>query len=177
MKLIETSRLHILTVGDTYKLTITNLMSDDWGQYFCGAYNKLGEVSVQVTLTGAPAKPDILQLKCSPHLYSLDLVWEVLSEYPPVTHQVTLWDAKEFRAEPQKDSVIRDIHSSTNLVTYSMNGLHPSTLYGVTIRTKNKWGWSPFSDISTFQTLDKGNSNVFKELSTFIRFCRLHHLK
>ena len=156
MKLIETSRLHILTVGDTYKLTITNLMSDDWGQYFCGASNKLGEVSVQVTITGAPAKPDILQLKCSPHLYSLDLVWEVVSKYPPVTHQVTIWEVHNGSQEPTKDSVTRQIHSSENLVTYSLNGLHPSTFYGVSCRTRNKWGWSPFSDTAPFRTLDKG---------------------
>ena len=156
MKLIETSRLHILTVGDTYKLTIRDLVREDWGQYYCGASNKLGEVSVAVTVTGAPGKPDISQLHSSPHLYSLDLVWQVLSNYPPLTHQVTLWDAEEFKDQPPKNSIVRQIKSPKTLVSYSLNGLQPGTVYGVTIRTKNKWGWGPFSEISHFHTLEKG---------------------
>jgi len=60
MKLMESSRLHIHHVGSSYKLNIKDLEIGDWGQYYCGAANKLGESSVQVTLTGAPAKPDIL---------------------------------------------------------------------------------------------------------------------
>jgi len=54
-----------------------------------------------------------------------------------------------------KESVTRKINSPANLVTYSMNGLKPNTLYVVTIRTQNKWGWSPFSDVKSFHTLDK----------------------
>ena len=175
MKLIETSRLHILNVGATYEMTILNVRRDDWGQYYCGASNKLGEMSVKVTLTGAPAKPDILPLKCTPHLYSLDLVWQVISKYPPTVHEVTMWKAKNISQEPSKNSLTRQIHSSLNTVTYSLNGLHPSTLYRVTVRTKNRWGWSPVSDINTFLTLDKGNIIIiYPFISTFI-YSRFHY--
>ena len=164
MKLIETSRLHILRVGDTYKLTITDLVQNDWGQYFCGASNKLGEVSKAVIITGAPGKPDISHILSVPHLYTLDLMWAVVSTYIPLTHQVTLWDAEKFIEEPQKNSIVRQIQSFNNSVSYSVSGLQPTTVYGVTVRCKNKWGWGPVSDISNFKTLAKGRhilSNIF----------------
>ena len=175
MKLIETSRLHILNVGDTYEMTILNVRRDDWGQYYCGASNKLGEVSVKVTLTGAPAKPDILPLKCTPHLYSLDLVWQVISKYPPTVHEVTMVKAGNASHLHTKDSLTRQIHSSLTMVTYSLNGLQPSTLYGVSVTTKNRWGWSPVSDINTFLTLDKGNrSIIYPHIFIFI-YSRFYH--
>ena len=164
MKLIETSRLHILRVGDTYKLTITDLVQNDWGQYFCGASNKLGEVSKAVIITGTPGKPDISHILSVPHLYTLDLMWAVVSTYIPLTHQVTLWDAEKFIEEPQKNSIVRQIQSFNNSVSYSVSGLQPTTVYGVTVRCKNKWGWGPVSDISNFKTLAKGRhilSNIF----------------
>ena len=141
MKLIDTSHLHILNVGDTYEMTILNMRRDDWGQYYCGASNKLGEVSVKVTLTGAPAKPDILALKCTPHLYSLDLVWQVVSKYPPTVHEVTMVKAGNDSQAHTTHCLTHQIHSSLNTVTYSLNGLHPSTLYRVTVRTRNRWGY------------------------------------
>ena len=168
MKLIETSRLHILNVGATYEMTILNVRRDDWGQYYCGASNKLGEVSVKVTLTGAPAKPDILPLKCTPQLYSLDLVGQVISRYPPTVHEVKAGNNSQAHTKDTKYSLTRQIHSSLNTVTYSLNGLHPSTLYGVTVTTKNRWGWSPVSDINTFLTLDKGNIIIPYSLYIYI---------
>ena len=34
-------------------------------------------------------------------------------------------------------------------------GLHNNTVYNVKLRSQNKFGWSPFSDVFTFQTMDK----------------------
>ena len=156
MKLIETSHLHILRVGDTYKLTITDLVQEDWGQYYCGASNKLGEVSIAVIVTGAPGKPDISQIQAVPHLYTLDLMWTVVSNYTPLTHHVTLSDSNKFKEEQKKIPIVRQMQSFNTSVSYSVNGLQPGTVYGVTIRSKNKWGWGPDSDISTIKTLEKG---------------------
>ena len=52
MKLMETSRLHMINVGDTYKMTIVELEAADWGRYYCGASNSLGEILIKITLTG-----------------------------------------------------------------------------------------------------------------------------
>ena len=38
---------------------------------------------------------------------------------------------------------------------YNMMGLQNNTVYHVTVRSQNKFGWSPYSSIFTFQTLDK----------------------
>ena len=38
---------------------------------------------------------------------------------------------------------------------YSIMGLHNNTYYNVMLRSQNKFGWSPFSAVFTFQTLDK----------------------
>ena len=35
MKLIEGERLHMSSVGDTYKLSITELTTQDYGVYYC----------------------------------------------------------------------------------------------------------------------------------------------
>ena len=38
---------------------------------------------------------------------------------------------------------------------YNMMGLQNNTVYHVTVRSQNKFGWSPYSSVFTFQTLDK----------------------
>ena len=38
---------------------------------------------------------------------------------------------------------------------YNMMGLQNNTVYHVTVRSQNKFGWSPYSRIFTFQTMDK----------------------
>jgi len=170
MKLIESSRLHIHQVGSSYQLNIMDVETEDWGIYYCGASNQLGEVSGEVTLTGAPAKPEFLFSKFSSHQYSLDIMWEVLSHYPPLLHEAVIWMAEEFNANVTssnipKDVTTRQIPSPATLSTYSysLNGLQPNTMYVITIRTRNMWGWSPYSHVRTFSTL---NSSVEKIINT-----------
>ena len=52
MKLIDSSHLHMLNVGDTYKLVMGDIKTQNWGQYHCQASNSLGETSGSITLTG-----------------------------------------------------------------------------------------------------------------------------
>ena len=38
---------------------------------------------------------------------------------------------------------------------YTVMGLQNNTVYKVKLRSQNKFGWSPFSQVFTFQTMDK----------------------
>jgi len=38
---------------------------------------------------------------------------------------------------------------------YTVMGLQNNTVYDVKLRSQNKFGWSPFSHVFTFQTMDK----------------------
>ena len=47
------------------------------------------------------------------------------------------------------------VSESPNRNRYNMMGLQNNTVYHVTVRSQNKFGWSPYSSIFTFQTMDK----------------------
>ena len=53
MKLIQGDRIHTGQVGDTYKLTVSRVGIQDYGNYFCKASSLLDkEVSAKMVLTG-----------------------------------------------------------------------------------------------------------------------------
>ena len=53
MKLIEGERIHMSSVGNTFKLSIAQVSSQDYGDYYCRATNLLErDVNQVVHLTG-----------------------------------------------------------------------------------------------------------------------------
>jgi len=161
MKLIDGSHLRLLHVGDTYKLSITGVDSTDWGTYHCQASNSLGDTSKSLTLTGAPGIPVVLDSLGTPHSYSYDLVWEVMSSYLPLIHEILYWEynktpsanSSAAASSPPRDSFKLQVHSDQTQFSYSLNGLHPETEYMVCVKSYNKWGWSVISEIHSFKTL------------------------
>ena len=47
------------------------------------------------------------------------------------------------------------VSESPDTNRYNMMGLQNNTVYHVILRSQNKFGWSPYSGIFTFQTMDK----------------------
>jgi len=165
MKLIEGERIHTEHIGNTYKLSITGVTERDYGKYFCKASNLLEkEISQVVHLTGAPSVPILTGSPSSSHLYSYDLVWEVKSEYQIKQHDAVFWPASQDTALdiPPKESQSKRIPSLPKSEDYSYNlkGLHNNTYYDVVIRAQNKFGWSPYSEVFTFQTLEKDKATM-----------------
>ena len=52
MKLMDSSHLHMINVGDSHRLSILNIDPGHWDTYHCSASNNLGDNSVSITLTG-----------------------------------------------------------------------------------------------------------------------------
>lgn len=165
MKLIDSSHLHMLNVGDTYKLVMGDIKTQNWGQYHCQASNSLGETSGSITLTGAPGVPVVMPGESSAHSYSYHLAWKVVSSYLPLIHEVIYWENKkgidetlqnitvtDIKATPPRESTKLQVHSDDTSVSYSLNGLQPNTYYQVGVKSYNKWGWSQMSKIHSFKT-------------------------
>jgi len=165
MKLIQGDRIHTEQVGDTYKLTVSRVGIQDYGNYFCKASNLLDkEVSAKMVLTGAPSIPHVIGDMTSSQMYSYDVVWTVESQYPLLQHEIIYWilgtrDPRDPR-DPPDHAVTRRVPGpmasrSGNESRYTVMGLHNNTFYNVMLRSQNKFGWSPFSSVFTFQTMDK----------------------
>ena len=52
MKLMDSSHVHMSSVGHSHKLTISRLDSGHWSAYHCTASNSLADKSEQIILTG-----------------------------------------------------------------------------------------------------------------------------
>ena len=185
MKLIEGERLHTEQIGDTYKLTINKMRLQDYGDYYCKASNPLdkGE-SRAVVVTGAPARPVLAGDSRSSEMYSYVLAWAVQSSYNILQHEIIYWpasrqtqvtahivwlssplyslqvDSLQTWLNPPSEAHTRRVpglmvSESAERNKYNMMGLQNNTVYHVTVRSQNKFGWSPYSSIFTFQTLDK----------------------
>lgn len=168
MKLIEGDRIHMANVGNTYKLSIADIKISDYGRYFCRASNLLErEVNGVVELTGAPSVPMVVGSHSSSHVYSYDLMWQVESHYQLRQHEAVFWPT---RLDPMVDSGkpprsgqtkrIPSVVLSGEDYTYNLKGLSNNTYYNVVIRSQNKFGWSPYSQPFTFQTLDKEKASM-----------------
>jgi len=168
MKLIEGDRIHMASVGNTYKLSIADIKISDYGRYFCRASNLLErEVNGVVELTGAPSVPVVAGSHSSSHVYSYDLVWRVDSNYQLRQHEAVFWPTRleplVGSGKPPRSGQTKRIPSvilSGEDFTYNLKGLSNNTYYNVVIRSQNKFGWSPYSQSFTFQTLDKEKASM-----------------
>ena len=63
---------------------------------------------------------------------------------------------------PPKDSQIKRIPSlpKSEDYTYNLKGLYNNTYYDVVLIAQNKFGWSPYSEVFTFQTLEKDKATM-----------------
>lgn len=169
MKLIEGERIHMSNVGNTYKLNINSVTVGDYGKYYCKASNLLErEVNEVVHLTGAPSVPQVVGSQSSSHVYSYDLVWRVDSSYHIRQHEAVFWptnlDPRSGDSLPPKTAQSKRIPSAITVdrdgFSYNLKGLTNNTYYDVVIRSQNKFGWSPYSQSFTFQTLDKEKASM-----------------
>jgi len=165
MKLIQGERIHTEHIGNTYKLIISQVTERDYGKYFCKASNLLEkEISQVVHLTGAPSVPKLTGSSSSSHLYSYDLLWEVHSQYTIKHHEAVFWPSSKeaLHNVPPKISQSKRIPSlpKSEEYTYNLKGLQNNTYYDVVLRAENKFGWSPYSQVFTFQTLEKDKATM-----------------
>lgn len=169
MKLIEGERIHMSSVGNTFKLSIAQVSSQDYGDYYCRATNLLErDVNQVVHLTGAPSVPKVRGSHSSSHVYSYDLVWSVDSAYQLRQHEAVFWPS-HVAISPGDQRPPKNAQSSKRIpalppvgetLTYNLKGLSNNTYYNVVIRSQNKFGWSPYSEAFTFQTLDKEKASM-----------------
>ena len=77
-----------------------------------------------------------------------------------------LWSTYHFQDAlfdiPPKGSQSKRIPSlpKSEEYNYNLKGLQNNTYYNVVIRAQNKFGWSPYSDVFTFQTLEKDKATM-----------------
>jgi len=163
MKLLEGERIHMKTVGNTYRLSLSRLEEGDYGDYYCKAGNILEEdVEQHFILTGKPSGPEVVGDPEGGERYSYDLAWQLTSSYTIINHEIVYWQADQVASGsiPPKTSHIRRViaeQTTTGGFKYSMKGLQNNTFYDVMVRSQNKHGWSPYSPVQTFRTaqLDK----------------------
>lgn len=104
----------------------------------------------------------------SSELYSYWLAWSVQSSYSSLQHEIIYWEAnRQTQIDNLQHSLAPPSYAHTRRVPglmvsesgnrnrYNMMGLQNNTVYHVTVRSQNKFGWSPYSSIFTFQTMDK----------------------
>jgi len=167
MKLIEGDRMHMSSVGNTYKLTINEVTLADYGTYYCRASNLLErDINGIVHLTGAPSVPKVIGSHSSSHVYSYDLLWQVDSAYQMRQHEAVFWPTHlgiSGDHHPPRSAQSKRVPKALPVeggLSYNLKGLSNNTYYNVIIRSQNKFGWSPYSLPFTFQTLDKEKASM-----------------
>lgn len=172
MKLIGGDRIQTEQVGDTYKLSIAKVGVRDYGEYYCRASNLLDrDVSTAMVLTGCPSVPVIKGETAGDQAYSYDVIWSVESDYSLLQHEVVYWPLSSGSdISPPATAHTRRVPAAMATSTegeqrYTIMGLGNSTVYGLMVRSQNKFGWSPFSPVVSFHTVarvradNKGKQN------------------
>ena len=63
--------------------------------------------------------------------------------------------------------VVNDVNDSTNLTSYNATGLSPATAYNYKTRFKSTFGYTSYSNVSSFTTLANSGEKVFTGVGTY----------
>jgi len=126
--------------------------------YSCVASNSLGSSKKIITISSRPGVPTLE----SDQQDSLQLQWEVISEFP-VTSFILEIAGIELSREVQVTEV-GESNNSTWTGLYNVEGLRDGTIYKARVRAINQHGRGPVSNWLEFQTLGE-------EISGSVRAC------
>lgn len=139
-----------------HSLTLLNTDYTTVGLYTCTASNSEGEQTKNISVTGHAKEVIILSPSKSGSKTSYRLEWTADSRTPISLFEVAV--KKAGQGEWKKHNVIVDIpdvSDDENVIeehSLELTGLEPSTLYQVTVASRNNFGLSRHSQIFTFST-------------------------
>ncbi|CAD7084484.1 unnamed protein product [Hermetia illucens] len=156
-----TDRRSMSSRGNRHMLTIRHIQQDDFGNYSCVADNSLGRAKKYMELSGRPGAAEFYSQKFSRSPDSYNLTWKVDS-YPPLEEVRLLYRRllmNESFQQPGRwhDVILRPEHRTngeplTHVMSYTIKGLFPSSVYEAIVQAKNRYGWNEVSDIFQFYT-------------------------
>ncbi|XP_023337273.1 MAM domain-containing glycosylphosphatidylinositol anchor protein 2, partial [Eurytemora carolleeae] len=153
MKILDGERIVSNNVGNSYKLSIDKLNIQDYGEYSCRAENSLQkDVTQTLQVSGCPAPPTIISDEYSNQKYSYELLWTVQSYYPIVQQEAVLLYNHQFNESGSGEEEVKRIKLSGGDPPFSYNfkGLKNNGTFRVRVKSKNEFGWGPYSSVFTF---------------------------
>lgn len=166
-----TDRRAMSSRGNRHTLNIRHVQQDDFGNYSCVADNSLGRSKKYMELSGRPGAAEFYSQKWSRSPDSYNLTWKVDS-YPPLEEVRLLYRRllmNESFQQPGRwhDVILRPEHRIsteplTHIMSYTIRGLYPSSVYEAIVQAKNRYGWNEVSDIFQFYT-QRSSSDAHSE--------------
>ncbi|ODN01286.1 Hemicentin-1 [Orchesella cincta] len=187
-KVVELSdRIYTETVRrNEHNLVLSPVKDYDFQTYTCEANNSRGYDIRHIEFTAVPNPPIIRRWETQILLkgttgdgkaegtqikeeISVTLFWAVecyssLIDYrlhfrPDKKNEINSFN--EDRTPPWKEMTIPADQSTASFLhtkTYTLRGLEPSTIYEAAIKARNRYGWSPISDVCYFSTFPNSSS-------------------
>ncbi|XP_052902862.1 protein amalgam-like [Anopheles moucheti] len=164
------------TRGEKHYLTVRNVRASDFGNYSCVAENSLGRAKKYIEVSGRPGPAQFHSPMYSRYREMYNLTWSI--ESFPLIEEIRLLYRKLMMNESyQHPGRWHDIilnppstrsESFRHIMTYTIKGLDPNSVYETIVQAKNRYGWNEVSDIFQFYTLstDMPNEDVEQTLGS-----------
>ncbi|CAL4059917.1 unnamed protein product [Meganyctiphanes norvegica] len=147
--------------GNRHILRLTHVIEEDFGSYICSAENEHGKSEGIIEITGLPEPPLVLSTPHGGEPESYTLRWQTESYYPIIElmikyHPLQLDD--DAVEEPSSETVselVEKTESSignVHILAFNVTSLEVAQDYLLTIRVRNKYGWSQESTQFEFST-------------------------
>lgn len=145
------------------------------GQYECHAENSIGFAGETIELSGRPYPPTFKSAPATLEPLSHNLIWQCESlsdildyllrfrQLPTRTQLIPATNNRYPGVEWRNLTIpARMDGGPIHTVGYFLRGLQPASVYEVTVRARNRYGWSDASKIIRFAT--GGESRFYKSL-------------
>ncbi|XP_022915706.2 opioid-binding protein/cell adhesion molecule-like isoform X1 [Onthophagus taurus] len=146
-----------------HRVTFTSFKESDEGEYKCIAKNNIGEETKSVFIRRVPEQPQLVSSKShKPNGYVLE--WTVHSHMRIVESVISY---KEKGQDHEKVDIgnVTNTNSKNNFtITYIFKDLKKGS-YVVTMKAKNVYGWSTFSNQAHFEITGQRHSHKNKHHS------------
>ncbi|EAT47866.1 AAEL001018-PA, partial [Aedes aegypti] len=162
MQIDQTERHVIESRGARHTLIIRKVHPQDFGNYSCIADNQLGKTRKTVTLTGKPKAAVFRSMPNSQWKDRYNISWVVDSHSPIEEFKLyyRLVDGDILQTHDGIYTDWRDVvlpafpysHHYTQGMSYLLRGLDPDQQYEARVQSRNRYGWSDFSDSFLFTT-------------------------
>ncbi|EAA07670.5 AGAP002628-PA [Anopheles gambiae str. PEST] len=165
MQIDQTERHVIENRGARHTLIIRKVHPQDFGNYSCIADNQLGKTRKTVTLTGKPKTAVFRSVPNSQWKDKYNISW-IVDSHSPIEEFKLYYRQMTFsigQLQPLQTDW-RDIvlpafpysHHYTQGMSYLIRGLEPDQQYEARVQSRNRYGWSDFSESFLFTTSNTG---------------------
>eukprot|EP00090_Calanus_glacialis_P044461 TRINITY_DN7935_c0_g1_i1.p1 TRINITY_DN7935_c0_g1~~TRINITY_DN7935_c0_g1_i1.p1 ORF type:complete len:540 (-),score=51.18 TRINITY_DN7935_c0_g1_i1:141-1760(-) len=161
-KIFETDKVLMTVKSSTWSLKLSDLSSNDFGNFSCQASNSLGTARGYSGVTGKPSQLVFTSPSLNHNLAHYNLTWRTESFSPIIAYKLRFKLAK---VENNTNSLssgewsevavpVPYLESFSSSWFYTFPFLESGTVYDIIGLAKNKYGWGPPS--STFTFFNKG---------------------